>query len=85
MAQHTYASNKKVHLTILLIMVFVMTSQLLFGQSSGSYMSSGTMGGLGIGSVIAIVASWSRNHSVLWAILHAILGWFYVIYYVLTR
>jgi hypothetical protein len=42
-------------------------------------------GGVGIGTVIAIVASWSRNKSAFWAIIHAILGWFYVIYFVLTR
>jgi len=40
---------------------------------------------IGIGSIIAIMASWTRNQSVLWAVLHAFLGWFYVIYYVLTR
>jgi len=25
--------------------------------------------------------SWSVNHSTLWAILHGLFGWFYVIYY----
>jgi hypothetical protein len=37
-------------------------------------------GGFGIGSLIAVVMSWEVNHSILWAIVHAILGWFYVIY-----
>jgi protein-S-isoprenylcysteine O-methyltransferase Ste14 len=41
--------------------------------------------GVGLGSVIAVVASWSRNQSILWAILHGIFGWFYVIYYAITR
>ena len=41
--------------------------------------------GIGVGTIIAIVASWSRNKSVLWAIFHAFLGWLYVIYYVFTR
>ncbi|KXK38215.1 MAG: hypothetical protein J5I52_10270 [Saprospiraceae bacterium] len=44
-----------------------------------------SVGGIGIGTIIAIVASWSRNKSVLWAIIHGIFGWFYVIYYVITR
>ena len=39
--------------------------------------------GIGLGNVIAVVMSWSVNNSVLWAILHGILGWFYVIYYLL--
>ena len=41
--------------------------------------------GVGLGSVIAVVASWDRNKSILWAILHGILSWFYVIYYAMTR
>ena len=38
-------------------------------------------GGLELGSVLAVVISWSLNHSILWAILHGIFSWFYVIYY----
>lgn len=41
--------------------------------------------GLGLGTIIAVVVSWSRNHSILWAIIHGILGWFYVIYAILVR
>lgn len=39
--------------------------------------------GVSFGTVLAIVISWSRNRSLLWAIVHGILGWFYVIYYAL--
>ena len=39
--------------------------------------------GVGIGTIIAIVVSWSRNKSILWAIIHGILGWLYVVYAVL--
>ena len=57
--------------------------------STYAFAGSSTMGiagsSIGVGSIIAIVASWSRNQSVLWAILHAFLGWIYVIYFVLTR
>jgi hypothetical protein len=41
--------------------------------------------GIGLGSVIAIVCSWDRNRSILWAILAGLLTWFYVIYFALTR
>jgi hypothetical protein len=41
--------------------------------------------GIGIGAAIAIVCSWQRNRSILWAILAGILSWFYVIYFALTR
>jgi hypothetical protein len=41
--------------------------------------------GIGIGTVVAAVLSWSANHSILWIIIHAFLGWLYVIYYVLFK
>jgi hypothetical protein len=41
--------------------------------------------GVGLGSVIAIVCSWQRNRSIIFAIVSGILSWFYVIYFALTR
>lgn len=41
--------------------------------------------GIGFGSALAIAISWSANHSILWAILHGLFSWFYVIYYAITR
>ncbi len=41
--------------------------------------------GIGIGSVLAIVLSYSLNHSILWVIVHGYLGWLYVIYYLLEH
>lgn len=41
--------------------------------------------GIGLGSALAIAVSWSKNHSILWAIFHGLLSWVYVIYYALTR
>jgi hypothetical protein len=41
--------------------------------------------GIGIGAALAIVASWQRNRSLLWAILAGILSWICVIYFALTR
>lgn len=41
--------------------------------------------GIGIGNALAIAISWSLHKSVLWAIIHGVLSWFYVIYYLLTR
>jgi hypothetical protein len=42
-------------------------------------------GGIGFGSALAITISWSLWHSVLWAIIHGILSWLYVVYYLLQR
>lgn len=41
--------------------------------------------GISFGSALAITISWSVNHSILWAILHGMFSWLYVIYYALTR
>ncbi|MEG1590931.1 hypothetical protein [Chryseobacterium sp.] len=43
-----------------------------------------TQTGISLGSVIAVVTSWDRNKSLLWAIIHGILGWLYVIYFAVT-
>ena len=41
--------------------------------------------GVGLGSVLAVTVSWQRNKSILWAILHGLFSWLYVIYYAVTR
>ena len=41
--------------------------------------------GVSFGSALAIAISWSQHHSILGAILHGILSWFYVVWYALTR
>jgi len=39
--------------------------------------------GVGFGTALAITISWSANKSILWAIIHGLFSWFYVIYYAL--
>ncbi|MCD6327923.1 hypothetical protein J7M28_10275 [bacterium] len=41
--------------------------------------------GIGFGSALAMVISWSVNKSILWAIIHGLLSWLYVIYFAFTR
>jgi len=48
---------------------------------SGNAASSG----ISLGSAIAVTVSWSLYHSLLWAIIHGLFGWLYVLYYALTR
>lgn len=38
-----------------------------------------------IGTVLAVVLSYSLNHSIPWAIIHGLLSWFYVIYYAVVH
>jgi len=37
--------------------------------------------GITLGSVIAIAISWSVNKSILWAVIHGVLGWLYILYF----
>ena len=41
--------------------------------------------GASFGSALAIAISWSTHHSILWAVVHGIFSWFYVVYYAITR
>ena len=41
--------------------------------------------GVGLGSVVAVVCSWERNRSIIFAIVSGLLSWLYVIYFALSR
>lgn len=41
--------------------------------------------GLAMGSALAMILSYSINKSILWAILHGICSWFYVIYFAIDN
>jgi hypothetical protein len=41
--------------------------------------------GFGFGSALAIAISYVSNHSVIWAIIHGVLSWLYVAYFVLFK
>lgn len=41
--------------------------------------------GVTFGSAMAIAISWSVNKSILWAMVHGLFSWFYVIYYAVIR
>ncbi len=40
--------------------------------------------GASFGSALAIAVSYSNNHSLLWAVVHGILSWVYVIYFAIV-
>lgn len=41
--------------------------------------------GIGLGSALAVAISWSLHKSIVWATIHGIFSWLYVLYYALTR
>jgi hypothetical protein len=51
---------------------------------SQSNLTTVVQNGVGLGTVLAVVISWSRNRSLLWAIFHGVCSWLYVIYYAVT-
>jgi hypothetical protein len=48
-------------------------------------MHEGVKSGISFGSALAITISWSKRHSILWAMIHGVCSWFYVLYYAVTR
>lgn len=40
---------------------------------------------LSFGTVLAIVISFNKNKSILWAIIHGLFGWLYVIYFIIFK
>ncbi|MET3560964.1 hypothetical protein [Enterococcus rotai] len=47
-------------------------------------MKESAKAGISFGCALALVISYVNWHSVLWAIFHGVLSWFYVIYYVVV-
>ena len=47
--------------------------------------SGAAQAGIGLGSALAVAISWSLHKSIVWAIVQGFFGWFYVVYYALTR
>lgn len=74
----------KIPPTLFILLLF---SLECFGQQTGNHGIQQTVlkNGVGIGSVIAVVISWDRNKSILYAIVHGVLGWLYVIYFAIVR
>jgi hypothetical protein len=53
------------------------------GRSAYSVRIEGAKYGVGFGTALAIAISYATNHSILWAIIHGVFGWLYVIYFAL--
>ena len=47
----------------------------------GNYVSHG----ITMGSALAMILSYSINQNILWAIIHGLCSWFYVIYFGLAK
>ena len=64
----------------------VSVEDLIYDQSTGKGADacvSASKKGIGFGCALAMILSYTHWHSVGWAILHGLLNWIYVIYYVI--
>lgn len=53
-----------------------------------AHITAGTTGvelGAAIGLAVAAVLSWERNRSIPWTLVASFFGWFYIIYFAITR
>ncbi len=74
-----------IKINFLLFSIFLNSPELFAESINNDIKNKAIDGGIGLGSIIAVVASWSRNKSILWAIVHGLMGWIYVVYFVFTR
>jgi hypothetical protein len=52
---------------------------------SMDYGAEGVKYGVSFGTALAIAISYTTNQSILWAIIHGIFSWLYVIYFALFK
>ena len=70
----------------LLTVILLLVNTILLAQDGDNEIRQTVINnGIGLGGAIAVAISWSRNKSILWAIIHGILSWLYVIYYFIIR
>ncbi|MFN5756160.1 MAG: hypothetical protein ACK54F_09180 [Planctomycetia bacterium] len=60
-------------------------AEIVFETIPGGGLVSVVRDGVSLGSVIAVVCSWHRNRSIVWAIIAGLLSWLYVAYFAITR
>lgn len=70
---------------IALFVFFLVLSFPLLAESNNDAQTVVTSQGISLGTAIAVVASWSKNKSILWAIIHGFFSWLYVIYFAVNR
>ena len=54
-------------------------------MSDSSNHTGAAKAGIGFGCALAMVMSWTANQSIGWVVIHGLLGWFYVIYYLIAK
>lgn len=69
----------------MLLCAVVLLSNSALAQSTFRDRETYVSYGVVLGTAIAVTISWSRNRSVLFAIVHGLLSWIYIVYYLIVR
>lgn len=64
------------------VLVFIKRKEFIIIMEKGNTVEN-VKKGISFGSALAMVISYTKWHSVGWAIIHGLMSWAYVIYYVL--
>ncbi|WP_283640961.1 hypothetical protein [Mesonia mobilis] len=75
----------KKYILLIFSILFTVEKSLAFNDIDFTSKSNVIVNGIGFGSVVAAITSWERNKSVLWVIIHGMLSWIYVVYFLFTR
>jgi len=54
-------------------------------MAKNNYAKSSATAGIGFGAALAMVISYGNWGSIMWAAIHGVLGWIYVIYYIIVH
>lgn len=54
-------------------------------ERTGSIAKTTIKAGISFGTALAMVISYTNWHSILWAIIHGLLSWIYVIYFIIVH
>ncbi len=54
-------------------------------MSENSGQQQAGCGAITVGGFIAVLMSWSVNNSIIYAFLHGVLGWLYVLYWMIVH
>jgi hypothetical protein len=52
---------------------------------AAGYSHTAVSTGISMGTALAMILSYSVNHSIIWAVIHGFLSWVYVIYFALFK
>lgn len=71
--------------TLFFAILLIAHTTFLFAHDGNQTSNTLISGGIGIGTVLAIVICWDRTNSVLTSFFAGIFGWLYVIYFLIIR